>query len=1287
MVDKYTEFVKKYGNRAQQKQALEILLPTSSLYDYLEGRIPRPDYTYIKLADIVEAEEKERINKEIGERRTRLGARIDQVTIEVKRDVLADSKLEQIYHGITEWSHNDEVRRSYEEKTLQHAYETLTVLSSSKKAEKRKVVWDMAQGLVVLKHPSLLAWKLVLEWNDAETIEQLNAGLLRDYTEHFPEDGLGKVLRGYLESEISPFPKPTGLPEITDEEDTAPPMDPEDRLLLMTEGLEESSNSLLSHRIMGEYFIFLDEYETAVEVARKAQGIVRTESNISGLDFQDNLDAINLILATSLIRYQAPRNHPEARELFETILQRKPLNTAALVGVGLILEEQEDYMGAIAFLSRAAERNTGVKIVAELAWCKALHGDYKQGLQELQACLTDLQGTDKRTKELKSQVLYRTGICMWNLDTSIVARKDRNGAYIQFLASLQADINFAPAYTSLGIYYADYGKDKKRARKCFQKAFELSASEIDAAERLANAFAKTGEWDLVEVVAKRVVDSGKIRPAPGSKRKGVSWPFAALGVVQMNNQEYAKSIVSFQSALRITPSEYHCWVGLGESYHNSGRYIAATKAFEQAEQIKVKDNKLLEHDTWFAKYMLANVKRELGEFDAAIDGYKEVLLSQPGEYGVSMALLQTAAESAWRNIELGFFGLASKRAAEAIKVARGLAEMRSDTFNLWKAVGDACSVYCWIDVYATEFPAPEVIRLLSSGTSAECYEYLAKIDGIGKELVDELSNTKEAQSVVSSCLQAAVLSQKRAIHASANDVHAKAVAWYNLGWTEHRAHVCRLEQPQSNAKKKPMKHLRAAVHCFKRAIELEAGNSEFWNSLGIVTTSMNPKIAQHSFVRSLYLNDKSARVWTNLGAFYLMQEDIQLANDAFTRAQSADPNYAHAWLGQGLLAQHLGDAREARSLFTHAFEIADSSSLVTKQQYALSVFDFLLSSTNPSDITTSAIQPLFALHQLQSQHTNALPFQHLFALFAERIGDFGGAITSLIVVTSKLEAQYETSESPTSLAHFARANADLARVQLASNDFTTAADSAEAALTLSVEDAGGMSTRARRQLRLSAHLTAGLAYYCKGSMDESIGMFRSSLEESEGNPDIVCLLARVLWAKGGIDERNVVREQLFDCVEKYPDHVGAVSLLGVIAVLDRDKDTIDAVTADLQNLRAQDNLDIHQKGNITRLFTAIATLNPDQESAELADVTTAIMLSPSQPQGWNHLAELAGLVGDEATHPAEMALLMATRNVPPRGTLDAEDLCDAFAGTGGVGDAQRAVMVAPWKREGWEGLS
>lgn len=1289
VTDKYVDFARTYGSRSQYKHALSILLPTSPVYDYLEGRILHPPYTYTKIAGIIEDEEKEEINREIGQRRTRLGARVDQVTAEVKREVLQKSPLENLYQSIINWSNDDESRRQYEEKILQRAYDTLTILPQQDKEGKRDQVRKFAQGLVILKHPFALAWSIVLEWNDVESVDQLDVGLLREYIEFFPEDGLSKVLRGYLGSDISPFPQPSETQGATEEQkdteiDHSAVATTEDRLLLMTEGLEESTSSVLARRLIGDYYLYLEEYASAADTVRKALRLVSTASANTGLPFQNIADALNIILATSLVQYQAPRHHPEARDLFDQILNRKETNTSALIGVGLILEEEGQYAEAIAFLNRALERSSDTKIRAEAAWCKALNGDYGSGLQELEACLPNLKGSETAMKGLRAQTLYRIGICLWTLDSSKAARKDRDGAYGRFLASIQADMNFAPAYTSLGVYYADYAKDKRRARKCFQKAFELSSSEVEAAERLARGFAKDREWDLVEVVAQRVVESGKVKPAPGSKKKGVSWPFAALGVVQLNNQEYAKSIVSFQSALRTSPEDYHCWVGLGESYHNSGRYIAATKAFEQAQKIEKDPRFASAEESWFSEYMLANVKRELGEYGAASHGYREVLATRPKEFGVSIALLQTLVEGAWHDLELGFYGRASKGAAGSIKIAQDIANEHDQAFNLWKAVGDVCSIYSWVEESAGEAPILDLRDLLKAGIDLEKYDVLAEVDQVGKDALTDMSRNYNSGSTQSICIQVAILAQKRAIATSANDIHARAVAWYNLGWTEYRAHVIALQHQQRDAtKKKTLQYLKACVQCFKRAIELEAGNADFWNALGIVTTEMNPKVAQHAFIRSLYLNDKSARVWTNLGTLYLLQNDIQLASEAFTRAQSTDPNYAHAWLAQGLLAQLLGESSEAENLFTHAFEIADSSSILVKRQYALSTFDHVLQSSTASQNLADLLQPLLAVRQLRQQTSSDTAFQHLLALFAERAGDHITALRELEDLCAKLEADYESSESTLMLVRFAQAKGDLGRAQLAEGSFEAAIENTQTALDLTGEE--GIEEAVRQKIRLSAHLTAGLASYYQNSMDQAVDMFRSALQETQDDPDIICLLAQVLWAKGGEEEQNVAREQLFDCVEKHPGHFGAITLLGAIAVLDNDTDTIEAVSDDLRGLRTRDDLSSQQKLKVAQLMTALAAASSGdqgQESSEMLQAQTAVMLAPSQPHGW---IELAALVEDP--HPAEMGVLTARRSVPPVGSLDAEDLGKAYAETNRLDDAQRSVMVAPWVATGWQALA
>lgn len=969
-------------------------------------------------------------------------------------------------------------------------------------------------------------------------------------------------------------------------------------------------------------------------------------------------------------------------------MKRKPQFTAALIGIGLILEEEEEYAEAVEFLEQAlAQDPSNGRIGAEAAWCQALSGNYQAGLSRLHDYLEypQLDASNPRGRELRAQTLYRIGVCMWELDPSKQARRDRKGPYAMFLAAIKANPNFAPAYTKLGIFYEDYSKDKKRARQCFQKAFELSPSEITAAERMARLFANQGEWDIVEVISQRVVDSGKIKIAPGSKKKGVSWPYSALGVVQMNKQEYQKSIVSFLSALRISPNDYHSYIGLGESYHNSGRYNSAAKAFNYAEnpsdgvEIKKADS-----ETWFAKYMLANVNRELSEFNKAIAGYEEVLKERSQEFGVSIALVQTLVEKGWRCIETGFFGEAADSATRAIEVAITITKYKPDAFNLWKAVGDALSIFSWVQEKLGQCPPKQVIDLLNCKSDIELdFDAHKDIDGVG---IDDLATLESESSItLTDVLKASILAHKRAIASCAHDIHAQAVAWYNLGWTEYRAHVC-LEQETLQDDKLTI-YLQAAMRCFKRAIELEAGNSEFWNSLGVITTTLNPKVAQHAFVRSLHLNERSVRTWTNLGTLYLIQNDTELAHQAFSRAQSTDPDFALAWVGEGIVALLFGDTNEALSHFTHAFELSDSSSLITKRQYAVSTFDFLISSPAASSNITNLIQPLFALHQLGFQAPYDIPHKHLAALFLERIGNHDAAIQALTAICTTAEQDYETSESLSALVRFAKAKNDLARNLLATGSFSAAVEEAETALKLLSDfdteaNLAIMTPEALDKTTLSARLTAGLAHYFQGDLDAAIPYFRTSLEATGSNPDIICLLAEVLWAKGGENEKDVAREQLFSAVETHGRHVGVVTLLGAMAVADDDEDTMVAVKEDLDSLRTSADISATDLARVEKVIEAISFFLGGEES-ELDEARRSVMLAPWKHTGWKELAGAA----EDSSFAAVMARETAGRSVPPVGSLDAGGLADAITGTGAPADAQRGIMLAPWRVQGWTALA
>jgi superkiller protein 3 len=1295
--DKFVDFARVRGDKLQYADALWIQLPESPLYPILEGRFPSPAKTYETIALIVEDFEKKRINTLIGERRTRLGARLNEVTAEVKREIYGQSKLEDIYTKLINWTNDDDLRRTYEEKLLQYCYDRLLVLSSGpeKTAELEKVN-GLANDMVVINHPYKLAWDIAINWQDKKEIKEYNVDVLRSYCAFFPESDLYNVITAYLTSPLSPFPaakeaprKPSAaeLSEDSDDDDdggvptSVVPMTDEDRLIMITEGVT-GSESTFGYRVVGEYFLHYGEYESTVEFMRKATQYVAKEKSRTGISYANTADAYALCLGTSLVYYQSPRHHAEAKTLFDSVLEHDSSSTPAMIGVGLIYEEEEEYDQAIDFLERALRRDeTNIRVKSEAAWVKALKGDWQQAGDELQLCLKELEKKDS-DKELLADTQYRYGSCLWNIDTSRQARKQRKGQcpYAYWLLALNSNLNHAPTYTSLGIYYNDYAKDKKRARRCFQKALELSAAEVVAAERLARLFADDGDWDRVELVAQRVVDSGKVKPPPGSKRKGISWPFAALGVAELNKQDFHKSIVSFQSALRISPDDYHCWVGLGESYHSSGRYIAATKAILNAQKLESESKMDLAADSWFAKYMLANIKRELGEYDDAIELYQSVIETHPGEEGVVIAMMQTMVDNALVSVERGQYGKAIQFATEALKFAASTDEGVMQTFNFWKTVGDACSVFTSVQSHTAEFPLQEIRSLLERAPQ-ESFNMMAEFDKVSTDVVFSkgiYSNDEQPGIELTRCLQATILSHKVAAHISSGDIHAQAVAYYNLGWAEYRAHTCL----PSQLRRKSSSYSRAAIRCFKRAIELEAGNAEFWNALGVVTSEVNVSVSQHAFVRSLHINERSPVAWTNLGALALISGDYKMANEVFTRAQSTDPDYAHAWLGQAFVALLYGQAKEARGLFTHAMEISDSSSLPTRHHFSSSMFDHIL--TAPANMTiASLIQPIFALNQVQSMRPQDFAFGHLASMFLERTHDSPRAVETLEKISSCIEADYEQTECPDSLSRFTLARIDLARAYLAAGSYEKAIECGEMALGLSSDEhESELSKDQRKKARLSAHLTVGLAQFYRKNYDEAEKCFESALEESDNNPDATCLLAQVLWAQGTDEAKDKARGALFEVIENHPEHIQSVLLLGVIGLLDNDEGSLEAVVEELQGLRAKDKVTAAEQSRIGEVLRAIATFGEGKTNEDkMSQIQTDIMLHPNLPHGWSAMASAS-----ENQYAAQTALKVARRGIAPRGQLEVEGLAKGYAGTGAVADAQRATVLAPWEKTSWSSL-
>jgi superkiller protein 3 len=126
---------------------------------------------------------------------------------------------------------------------------------------------------------------------------------------------------------------------------------------------------------------------------------------------------------------------------------------------------------------------------------------------------------------------------------------------------------------------------------------------------------------------------------------------------------------------------------------------------------------------------------------------------------------------------------------------------------------------------------------------------------------------------------------------------------------------------------------------------------------------------------------------------------------------------------------------------------------------------------------------------------------------------------------------------------------------------------------------------------------------------------------------------------------------------------------------------MEAIRDDLERLRTNKSITDHQLARVENIIDAIS-ISLGGEAEELDEARRSIMLAPWKHTGWSELADAAG--GD--VFASTLAKETAMRNAPPNGTLDAVGLAGAVAATGRVGDVQKAVVLAPWRREGWSAL-
>ncbi|KAH0589327.1 hypothetical protein H2248_005088 [Termitomyces sp. 'cryptogamus'] len=1285
------------GTRLQVIEVMSLLLPQSPVYVALSG-LPPPDLTnptltttlvaqtaihhslphIEELVRLVETEEENTINKEIEKRRTRLGApSLEILKNEVVRELWDRSRLPPLYEEILNHPNtSDDLRRSTDAKMLRHTQRHLYAIPDTKDfcQEKSKVlaqVDELIKGAIILRIPDELAWTMYLESADCETIAEYDHELVKQFIEIFPSSPVSSLLKGYfLYMNIS-----YSDAENNGEDVSIPKSHEEDPFDTILNAFAAVPNSSVANRVLSELYVTELDYENAVKVAESGLQLLNIQERSTGRKLPRVRIGYKVILATSLVHLFPPKHHARALRIIDDVLSQSADNVHCLMGRAFILEKAGKWDEAATLFARVDELlpddlSTGIRAREENAWCCCQIDNADEGLPILKNIVPILQDMDNSGEDA-ARCLWRIGQCYWRTYDD-----QREEGYRYFILSLKSNPSYAPAFTSLGIYYAEYASplDPNRASKCFQKAFELDPREAEAARRLAEGFAEDREWDLVEVVARRTIegeggmDAG-VRGTNAFVTETVrylptnAWAWKALGAVELHRRNYPPAIEAFQIALRAEPEDALSWLRLGESYSKAGRHVAAIKALERAQE--------LDPDDWVCSYLIGDVKHKMGNYHDAIHTFESILATRPTDAGILVSLGQAYLDLGRSELSEGFQGRAEHSFSTCILVGLKTIEASAGFRSVvWKTIGDAIFGLSARSTYTDEETVRNALKSVVALLPIEN-------DHLSGFIVPAVVPEDAALTGIKALEVALAAYSYRISLDQSESTTAGGSALFDLGIALH-TWVTKSGLPNAKGK---------VLSLLSQALREDPENSLYWLGLGDAYFLSNAKSAQHAYIKAIEFDLKNVAAWTSLGLLYLHYNDTELANEALYRAQTLDPDYAVAWIGQALVATRNGHNVEAAALLEHAIGLTPNVP-EGDLEYSFRSFRRYRSLGHHADWSGETLIPaFFTLERYCGRRPDDATGLHLYALVCESLGQFETAANQLMRTIAILEAAYEVSEEPIVERQFTIANSNLARIRLALRDFEGATQSFESALGLLSED----DKPETKVLRVQAHFGCGIASFLQGDLEVALANFEAALESARDDKtlrgQVTVLLAQTMWATQNDEFKESSKVQLLECIGSDPENLTAINTLAGMGALTDDESLVDAALSELLALPLEQRYERDPGRNVDYLLTQYHLGQQDAKKAGSV-MQGALLVEPSRSEA---RASLATLMIQERKPDSALALLSGSKEASIENQLMLLRL-QAIALSrdnteAAMREIQRAVMLSPSDVRCWQALA
>jgi len=244
----------------------------------------------------------------------------------------------------------------------------------------------------------------------------------------------------------------------------------------------------------------------------------------------------------------------------------------------------------------------------------------------------------------------------------------------------------------------------------------------------------------------------------------------------------------------------------------------------------------LDRDNWFAQYILGNVQRDVRDYELACETFRTILRKHSSEFVVALSLAQTLMAWAYSCLRSGEFSKSVELATEGVMTAASLIEDKEELSEAWKLLGDGAYLASLVQVEGS-------VRLA---------EYLSqKIFNREEMSGADAEEPRTAQSKFPPrprLLECNLTAMEKMVELTAGDRLAQSAAHFNVGLAKYRLLTATTKLTESS--------VRPILECFKKAIQSEPRNFEYWNALGVVTATHFPSVAEKAFSRSLQINER-----------------------------------------------------------------------------------------------------------------------------------------------------------------------------------------------------------------------------------------------------------------------------------------------------------------------------------------------------------------------------------------------------------------------------------------------